>query len=109
MLEDEGTVRIFDWEMAGQYPLGYDLFTYIFQYEFLVNEKTRFEFLLNKNFEMINQYFNNFQIVDWMPYLHEFSKLKYKLEFEKNNFDLIQSYMKLIKFACNYKLIKKAS
>jgi hypothetical protein len=109
MLDDEGVIGLFDWEMAGQYPLGYDLFTYIFQFEFLVKEKMRFEFLLNKNFETINQYFNNFQIADWIPYLQEFSNLKYKLEFEKKNIDLIQPYLKLKEFASNYKQIQSAS
>jgi thiamine kinase-like enzyme len=106
MLDDEGIIRIFDWEMAGQYPLGYDLFTYIFQFEFLVNGRMRFDFLLNKNSNIINQYFNNFQIVDWIPYLLEFSKLKYKLESEKKNIDLIEPYLKLKEFASTYQIIK---
>ena len=109
MLVDEGVIRLFDWEMAGQYPLGYDLFTYIFQFEFLVIGKMRFDFLLNKNYETINQYFNNFHVVDWIPYLQEFSKLKYKLESEKNNIDLIEPYLKLKEFASNYKQIQHAS
>jgi len=101
MLVDEGMIELFDWEMAGQYPLGYDLFTYIYQFEFLVNEKMRFDLLFDENSENINRYFNYFEIIDWMPYLLEFSILKYKLESEKNNRDLIKPYLHLKKYIVN--------
>jgi len=98
MLIDEGMIELFDWELAGQYPLGYDLFTYIYQFEFLVKEKMRFDFLLNENLDIINRYFNYFEIFDWMPYLLEFSMLKYKLEYEKNNNVLMTPYLNLKNF-----------
>lgn len=99
MLTDEGCIRLFDWEMAGQYPLGYDLFTYIFQFEFLVNKKLRIEQLLSDNADLIKKYFNYFEITDWWAYLKEFSNLKHTVETEKNNKDLIKPYLKLKRFA----------
>jgi hypothetical protein len=95
MLVNQGEIEIFDWELAGQYPLGYDLFMYIFQYEFLVNETMNFELLLNENSNVIQQYFKHFEIKEWIPYVQEFSKLRYQIESDKNNSDLIESYLQL--------------
>jgi hypothetical protein len=95
MLLSDGSLNIYDWELAGQYPLGYDLFTYLFQYEFLVDEKMRFDSILNRNSKVIQEYFNHFEINDWMPFLKEFARLKYMFEKEKNNNDLIDYYLQL--------------
>jgi len=99
ILNNNGSLKVFDWELAGDYPLGYDLFTYIFQYEFLVNEKMRFESILNDNSYFIKQYFNHFEIEDWIPYLKEFSSLKYKFESEKNDTELKEYFLRLKEFA----------
>ncbi len=95
MLVNDGKLKIYDWELAGQYPLGYDLFTYLFQYEFLVEEKMRFEYVFDENLKVIQEYFQYFRISKWIPYLKEFAHLKYKFEKEKNNYDLIDSYFQL--------------
>jgi len=95
MLINDGYLKIYDWELAGEYPLGYDLFTYLFQYEFLVDEKMRFEYILDENSKVIQEYFSHFKITDWLPYLKEFARLKYMFEKEKNNYDLIDSYLQL--------------
>jgi hypothetical protein len=89
--------------MAGQYPLGYDLFTYIFQYEFLVNKKLRFELLLDENIDIIQSYFEYFKVTDWWPYFIEFSDLKFNLETEKNNNALIKPYLELKKYTYEYR------
>jgi len=102
MLMNNGDIELFDWEMAGQYPLGYDLFTYIYQFEFLVKKTMRFELIIESNFNVISQYFIFFGIVDWMPYLNEFSNLKLKLEKEKNNYELIKPYLQLKEQVSNF-------
>jgi thiamine kinase-like enzyme len=99
MLVSGEDIKLFDWELAGQYPLGYDLFMYIFQYEFLVNETMQFEQMLQGNSDVIKSYFNHFGIIDWLPYLREFADLKLKLESEKRNDDLIESYLQLKEYA----------
>jgi hypothetical protein len=99
LLSFEGNINVFDWELAGNYHIGYDLFTFIFQYEFLINEKVRFEYILNENSDMIQQYFNHFNIDNWMVYLHEFAKLKYEFESEKNDKELMDYYLQLMQFA----------
>jgi len=101
MLMNSGIIELFDWEMAGQYPVGYDLFTYIFQFEFLVKETMRFELMIYENNNVISQYFTFFGIVDWMPYLTEFSNFKLKLEIEKNNHRLMKPYLQLKEYLSN--------
>ncbi len=102
MMVDHENIELFDWEMGGQYPLGYDLFTYIFQYEFLVNESMRFDLVINENIDMINRYFDKFQVKDWTPYLLEFSKLKCAVEMAKDNKDLKEHYFEFERFAESY-------
>ncbi len=92
MVVNDGEIKLFDWELAGQYPLGYDLFTYIFQYQFLVKEIKRFDKVLKENEFIIQQYFDYFEIDDWTPYLQEFAKLKYEIALKKNNAELIDTY-----------------
>jgi len=98
MFYDQEKINIFDWEMAGQYPVGYDLFTYIFQFEFLVNRKKRFEKLLKDNSDFIYRYFNQFKIDDWKIYLLEFINIKYSIESEKKNALLIKPFLELKKY-----------
>ncbi|HLP04292.1 MAG TPA: phosphotransferase [Paludibacter sp.] len=88
-------VKIFDWEMAGMYPLGYDLFTYIFQYEFLVNRRWRFDEILEENNAFFQEYFSYHGVVDWLPFLREFTEIRYKLESEKRTESLVKAYRKL--------------
>ncbi len=95
MITETDKVDLYDWELAGQYSFGYDLFTYIFQYEFLVNETMRFGQILKDNHNVIQLYFKHVGIDSWMPYLKEFSSLKYSLESEKENKDLVDSYLHL--------------
>ena len=99
MLNNNGVIELYDWELAGQYPLGYDLFTYIFQYEFLVKEVIEFEKIINSNINAIQQYFSYIKVKDWRPYLLEFSKLKHIIELEKENKDLIKPYLYLKKYS----------
>ncbi len=106
MLNDKGKIKIFDWEMGGQYPLGYDLFTCIFQYEFLINETMEFDLILKSNLDIITRYFIRFSITKWLPYLKEFSRLKREIESEKNNNDLQEHYSQLEKFVLTYQIKK---
>lgn len=76
MLNVNGRVRLIDWEMADEYPLGHDLFTYIFQTTFLVWNSIPTSEVYDKNLHLINKYFQN---EDYMPYLKRF--VDYKIDF----------------------------
>jgi len=101
ILIDNGKLKLFDWELAGNYPIGYDLFTYIFQYEFLVNRTSKIENILKLNSNVIQEYFNHFEIKEWIPYLKEFAELKEEIELKKNNYYLIETYLNIKQYIIN--------
>ncbi|WP_111709970.1 phosphotransferase [Lutibacter citreus] len=101
MMLDSGKLYIYDWEMAGVYPLGYDLFTYIFQTSFLLSPTIKIEEIIKKNKELITNFFKLLEINDWGNYLLEFSDIKLKIESSKNNNRLVRPYYQLKIFLSN--------
>jgi hypothetical protein len=95
----DGDLKVFDWEMAGNYPLGYDLFTFIFQTSFLLYPKITINQLITENDHFIAIYFTAFNIKDWKQYLVDFALIKYQLESKKNNVRLIPKYKDLLLYA----------
>lgn len=83
------SIYVYDWEMSGIYPLGYDLFMYLFQFEILVNgsQKSSQEILKDES-EWISKYFTYFEVADYNPYFIAFLKLRIQLTSGK----LKQSY-----------------
>lgn len=76
MLKVEEETRLIDWEMADEFPLGHDLFTYIFQTTFFVrNDISTYE-VYEKNLPLIKKYFGD---MDYLPYLKSF--VEYKVNF----------------------------
>lgn len=88
-------LQIFDWEMAGTYPLGYDLFTYIFQTSFLLTPQKQLAEIRTTASPLINRYFKTHGIEEWLPYLLAFATIKLALETEKNNHLLMSHYQQL--------------
>ncbi|WP_434503088.1 phosphotransferase [Prevotella sp.] len=79
-------IKLIDWEMAAERPLGYDLFTYIFQTNFAVNHKDTIAMIIDKNSSLINAYF---QCKDYLSYIRLFAKIKYE---EMSNKDINSYY-----------------
>jgi thiamine kinase-like enzyme len=98
MMTNNGVVLLFDWEMAGFYTLGYDLFTYIFQTRFLLNPKTPVKNIVVENIKAIDYYFSHFKISDWKPYLRAFIDHKISLEKLKGDNGLLTEYLKLLEY-----------
>ncbi|MDA9803128.1 phosphotransferase [Flavobacteriaceae bacterium] len=99
MMANNGDILLFDWEMAGAYTLGYDLFTYIFQTRFLLNPETPIKNILVENIKAIAYYFSHFNINDWNPYLRAFIDHKISLEQLKGDKSLLTEYLKLLEYA----------
>jgi hypothetical protein len=83
-LENNGRLRLIDWEMLQQRTLGYDLFTYIFQGAFLFSKKDPVE-ILKSNQKWIKLYFDSFGINDYNPYIIAFVQEKSDYEKKKKN------------------------
>lgn len=100
-----GEIQVFDWEMAGNYPVGYDLFTFIFQTSFLLHPHRKIEKIIKKHRDKIDAFFNKMKISDWKPYLLAFSRHKYLIEKDKRDSDIYMYYLKLISFAENMRSV----
>ncbi len=99
MMEQNGRILLFDWEMGGEYPLGYDVFTFVFQTNFLLEPKKPIQSVLSENKVIIDQYFNHFKISDWNIYLTAFSKVKVDLEKKKGVKGILSQYKNLLDYA----------
>lgn len=96
LVENNQEIVLIDWEMAGFKPLGYDLFTYIFQTNFLLHPNKSLEgiFLENKNY--IYQYFKRYKIDKYNEHIVQFAKLKVKDEEKKESSKLLSKYQELL-------------
>ena len=99
MMDKNGDILVYDWEMAGYKPLGYDLFTFIFQPLFLLHTKQPVSYGVEHNKQYINAYFLRFNIKDWRSYLQSFAHLKVEQQKVKNDqsqlthkFELLKQY-----------------
>jgi tRNA A-37 threonylcarbamoyl transferase component Bud32 len=91
-------LRLIDWEMAKERPLGYDLFTYIFQPSFLFYPALTTGQIISKNRFFIEMYFSEFGISDYTEYLFRFAEIKMENEREKAG-SLFSFYEKLYVYA----------
>lgn len=98
LLIEDDKINVFDWEMAGYYPFGYDLFTFIFQTSLLLRPKTSIGTLLKRNNRIIETYFNSMNIKEWDPYLKAFASVKLDFEKEKSESTLRKYYEKLFAY-----------
>jgi len=85
---------LIDWEMGGYYPAGYDLFTFIFQTNFLLNPEKKIDKIIDENKAFIRAYFSNLRINDWRKYLSAFTEIKMVKEKGKKN-NLFKKYYQL--------------
>lgn len=99
LMNCHGKAKVFDWEMAGNYPIGYDLFTFIFQTSFLLNPNKKIKTLLDQYRKIIDDYFEHMGINRWELYLIEFAKIKISLESKKETTRLSHSFKKLKQYA----------
>jgi hypothetical protein len=98
-LKHEDILSLIDWEMAAIRPLGYDLFTYIFQPTFLFSTVHGNNLLkiLDENISFVKMYFSAFGIESFLPYLRNFVHIKIDYEREKDNsISLIEQYNNLL-------------
>lgn len=95
MMEKDGELKIFDWEMAGIYPIGYDLITYIFRTTFLLNPKKKPKVILDENKDFIIAYYKEFKISNIHKYIREIANMQVKYVKNKGMISLIQNWKEL--------------
>jgi len=91
-------VKVFDWEMAQYYPLGYDLFTFVFQTSFLITPWKSIKRLLKENRRHIDSYFDKLGCIKWNAYLKSYAKLKISKKSIQQNKNMLYSYKKLMNY-----------
>ena len=96
LLKNGAVIHVIDWELAGQYPLGFDLFTYIFQTSFLLQPDLSNAEIFASNKTWLNKYFNNFKVESWVDYLNAFIAIKLKHEGKKDVSSLLYKKYKLL-------------
>lgn len=85
MLEYDGKIRLIDWELAAERPLGHDLFTYIVQTSLLLTPERNLREAIKSHEGIIKEYFNSVGIENYLPYLKEFIEERYRYEISKGN------------------------
>lgn len=97
MLQNGTEIRLIDWEMAANRPLGYDLFMFIIHTHLVMggDDKEVLE-LLKKDIHYISKYFQAFNISDYHLYLFSFLTLRIREEQEKNHLQMVERYQKIL-------------
>lgn len=95
MLVSNGNIRLIDWELAEERPLGYDLLTFICQVSNLFEPEKELLQAVDQNNEFIQYYFKQCDISDYLPYLRAFAQEKAEYEKLKNNSRLYNKYHQL--------------
>lgn len=95
MLEDEGKLRLIDWEMAKDRTLGFDLFTYICQVSILFTPNKSLLSSIDEHNDYIKKFFADCRIEDYIPYLKAFALEKAEYEKGKSNKNLSDKYNEL--------------
>ena len=68
-------IKAIDWEFCGIYPKGFDLLYFIFSVEFQVKKNYAPQDIINEQYSLIQEYYSDLGIEDWMPYLKEFAEI----------------------------------
>lgn len=91
----ENQMKLIDWELAKDRPLGFDLFTYICQVSLLFNPEDELLQVIDKNNALIKKYFMDCKIDNYLPYLKAFSTEKASYEKSKGNNKAFEKYHQL--------------
>jgi thiamine kinase-like enzyme len=98
LLTKDNEIVLIDWEMAGYKPLGYDLFTFIFQTNFILNPKKGIDKILSDNIEWIEQYFDHYNVIEYKKYLYSFASQRAAKESINETKKLYNKYIKLVAY-----------
>lgn len=98
MMKRNKKLLIYDWEMAGFYPLGYDILTFVFQSNFILYPAKDNDKIIQENIDHLKAYFNFYGVTDWRLYTQLFAEEKIRRESCKVHSNIIDRYSKLIEY-----------
>jgi hypothetical protein len=84
IMVSDNNLHLIDWEMGGAYPAGYDLFTFLFQTQFILHPDKKPEEIILYNLQYIKSYFLELGIELWESLLMEFARYKFEYNKEKS-------------------------
>ena len=96
MLVDKGNIKLIDWELAADRPLGADLFTYITQISILFSFDKPLKTAISEKESFIKRFFTNCGIHDYTPYLLAFAKERIAYESDKGNHERAEKFKELL-------------
>jgi tRNA A-37 threonylcarbamoyl transferase component Bud32 len=105
LLKHKEQLYIIDWEMASERPLGYDLFTYIFQTAILLDKTPDFNKLIETNRKYIIEYFSKHAIKEVVPYLKAFLEQKIDAETNKSATSILTKQYQILHNRLNLLII----
>lgn len=95
ILIQKENMKLIDWELAKDRPLGFDLFTYICQVSLLFTPNIELLQAIDKHSTLIKYYFTACGIDCYLPYLKAFATEKALYEQGKNNHTTYTKYHQL--------------
>ncbi len=95
LVQPDGSLRMIDWEMAGERMVGYDMFTWLLSVAGLVTGKIPLYHIIDKNRKHIMRYFNAMQISDYTPYLRRYVEQQMANQKQNNRQDILARYQEL--------------
>ncbi len=97
MLKDGSDIRLIDWEMAANRPLGYDLFMFVIHTRLVMGTDAEDTLeLLKKNTDYLRKYFQTFHVSDYQPYLRFFLTIRMEEEQYKGHTQMVNNYCKIL-------------
>lgn len=96
MIVENGKYRLIDWEMAEEFPVGYDLLTYITQLPLLLEPKKSLRIVIDENTQNLSRYFKALNITDWRPYITAFAQKKYLQKLARGQLTEAEKFKELI-------------
>ena len=99
LMDKDGKILVYDWEHSGNYLLGYDLFTFIFQPKFILKKGGSIDKILIENLDKVHAYFRLFEVENWTEYLSVFADMKYRDSLRKHENILGNKYLELKGYA----------
>lgn len=95
LVQQDGLLRMIDWEMAGERIIGYDIFTWLLNVAGLVTGKIPLYHIIEKNRKYIMRYYNSLGISDYTLYLRHFVDCQIDVLRATKNKHILEMYQEL--------------